>query len=417
MADKPHFFRECMTSQHAELYEKALGLIPWATQTNAKRWDNKMLPDRPPFIKKGKGCRLWDLDDKEYIDFRCSLGPITLGYAYKEVDEAVVKVLREGFLFSMASPLEFEAAEAILDTIRWADKIRYMKTGGEANASCLRLARSFTGRDHFLTSGYHGCQDWFALSWPNNGVPHALESMVHEINYGDLDAVEEVFKKYGDQLAAAVIVPYEWNKAPSKAYLQKLREKCDEYGTVLIFDEVLTGFRLAKGGAPEYFDVIPDMAAFAKGISNGYPLSAFAGKARFMDVLEKTNLTTTYAGETLSLAAAIKVMEILNREPVHKTIFALGDRLSHGFDSIFHEYSLPAKMVGLAPAHCIEWDAHDSDAAHLEQTVMNKLFQKGIFAYNPWFINYSHQNVDIDDTLEKMRKSVQEALQKAPASN
>jgi len=408
--DKTRYSVEGMSASHAAHYRRALQSIPWATQTNAKRYDNKPIPSRPPFIKRARGCRLWDLDDKEYIDFRASLGPITLGHCYREIDDAVRREMDNGFLFSMASPREAEAAEAILQTLNWPDKIRFMKTGADTNASCLRLARSLTGRDHMLTSGYHGYQDWFALEWPNPGIPACLHDYVHEIPYGDLDAVERVFDQVGEQLAAAIIVPVEWHLEPSRAYLETLRRKCDQYGTVLIFDEVLTGFRLAPGGAPEYFGVIPDMSAYAKGISNGYPLSAYAGKAKFMDTLDQTIITTTYAGETLSLAAAIKVMEILNREPVFESTFNLGNRLRHGFDSIFHEFSIPAKTVGLAPASVIEFDPEASRSEALRSEIYDKLFQKGIFANDPWFITYSHQNSDIDETLEKMRDAVRESL-------
>ena len=157
-----------MTPKHAAHYQRALKSIPWATQTNAKRYDGELIPSRPPFIKKAKGCRIWDLDDKEYIDYKASLGPIILGHQYPEVDDAVRKQMESGVLFSMASPLEAEAAEAILNTLGWAEKIRYMKSGADVCACCLRLARSKTKRNHFLTSGYHGYQDWFALEWPNN---------------------------------------------------------------------------------------------------------------------------------------------------------------------------------------------------------------------------------------------------------
>lgn len=393
---------DAMTPTHRAHYERALRHIPWATQTNAKRYDQPFIPSRPPFIVRGSGCRIWDMDDREYIDFRASLGPITLGHCYREVDDAVRAELDRGFLFSMASPREAEAAEAILGTLGWADKIRFMKTGADTNACCLRLARSLTGRDHLLTVGYHGYQDWFALAWPNHGVPSTLAQYVHEIAYGDIAAAEQLFSKLGDQLAAALVVPVEWDRDPSPAFLQRLRELCDEHGSVLIYDEVLTGFRLARGGAAEYFGVVPDLAAYAKGISNGYPLSAYAGKARFMDVLDRTIITTTYAGETLSLTAAIKVMEILNREPVFDHLFQLGNRLRHGMDSIFHECGWPARTVGLAPAPYMAMEGDPAQTGKLQKAFFNWLYQHGVFAHNPWFINFSHSPGDIDETLEKM---------------
>ncbi len=395
-----------MTPKHAAHYQRALKSIPWATQTNAKRYDGELIPSRPPFIKKAKGCRIWDLDDKEYIDYKASLGPIILGHQYPEVDDAVRKQMESGVLFSMASPLEAEAAEAILNTLGWAEKIRYMKSGADVCACCLRLARSKTKRNHFLTSGYHGYQDWFALEWPNNGIPTALEKFSHAIEYGDLQAVDEAFSSHGSDLAAVIISPVEWHKEPSKAFLKKIRSKCDEYGTVLIFDEVLTGFRLSKGGASEYFGVEPDLAAYAKAIANGYPLSAYAGKAEFMDTLDQTIITTTYAGETLSLAATKAVMEIFNREPVIDHLFTLGQRLRDGFDQIFDEFGYPAQTLGLAPAVTIKFQGEESVQDARRINLFNELYKRGIFANKEWFITFSHQEQDIDETLDKLRESV-----------
>ncbi|MGY8695273.1 MAG: aminotransferase class III-fold pyridoxal phosphate-dependent enzyme, partial [Verrucomicrobiia bacterium] len=174
-----------MTPKNQALFQRALEKIPWATQTNAKRHDSDGATTRPPFIQRAKGCRMWDIDDKEYIDFRSALGPITLGYQYQEVDDAVRRQMEQGVLFSMSSPIEIETSEAILDTIGWADKIRFMKTGADVNACCLRLARSYTGRDHILNSGYHGYQDWFTLDWENPGIPQSLNNYVHSIEYDD----------------------------------------------------------------------------------------------------------------------------------------------------------------------------------------------------------------------------------------
>lgn len=399
-----------MTPRNREHCERALRSIPWGTQTNAKRFDTDYIPSQPPFIQYAKGCRMWDLDDREYIDYRCALGPIILGYQYQAIDDAVKAQIKKGTLFSMASPIEAEAAEAILNTLGWADKIRFMKSGADACACCLRIARSHTGRDHFLTSGYHGYQDWFAMHWPNSGIPESLRQYVHSIEYGDLQAIEQVFDEFGDRLAAVHVVPVEWSRNPSAAYLQKLRQKCDEYGTVLIFDEVLTGFRLAHGGAAQYFGVTPDLAAYAKGMANGYPVSAYAGKATFMDTLDKTIITTTYAGETLSLAASIAVMQILNRDPVFEHIFKLGNQLRHGFDEIFQESGFPAHTLGLDPAVSIHFDGSEYEAQANRKNLFNGLYKRGIFANNEWFVSYSHQPSDIEETLDKTRSVVRETV-------
>lgn len=399
-----------MVSKNQAHYERALRSIPWATQTNAKRADRDGMHRRPPFIERAHGCRMWDLDGREYIDYRAALGPILLGYAYEEVDAAVRRQMEKGTLFSMASPIEAEAAEDLLGTVGWADQIRFMKTGADACACCLRLARSHTGRDHFLTVGYHGYQDWFALGWPKPGIPAVLNDYVHTIPYGDLEALDAVFKAHGPELAAAIVVPIEWHLDPSPEFLSRLRERCSEHGTALVFDEVLTGFRLSKAGAAGYFGIQPDLAAFAKGMANGYSLSAYTGKREWMQTLNQTIITTTYAGETLSLAACRAVMDIINREPVHAHLYQMGRLLRDGFEAIFRETGFPAGTIGVDPGFVIDYHAAGAEAQALNIRLFNALFERGIFANEQWFITYSHQAEDIAQTLEALRDAIPHTL-------
>ncbi len=395
-----------MTLKHSEHYVRATARMPWATQTNAKRWRPEYGEAMPPFIKRGQGCRLWDLDDREYIDFRCALGPIILGYCYPAVDAAVRAQMENGVLFSMASPVELEAAEAFCQNVPWVEQIRFMKTGADACTSCVRLARAYTGREHILTCGYHGYHDWSALSWPNPGVPRVLNEYVHEIKYGDCQAVERVFNEHGHELAGAITVPYEWNEDTGEAFLALLHQKCGQYGALLIFDEVLTGFRLARGGAQEYYGITPDLAAFAKAMANGYPVSAFAGKREFVQTLAKTIITTTYAGETLSLAASKATMQIMHRQPVHDHINKMGKRLRDGFQEIIRETGLPAHAAGLAPAPFIQFEgAGEQENLQWQSRLFAQVFRRGVFPSDRWFINYSHQPSDIDQALEKVREA------------
>lgn len=392
-----------MTSAHRSQFEKALRLIPWATQTNAKRF-RPACPHMPPFIRRADGCRLWDLDDRVYIDFRCALGPIILGYQYPAVDEAVRAQMANGVIFSMASPLELETAEAVLRNVPWLEQIRFMKTGADVCSACVRLARALTGRDHLLTAGYHGYHDWSTVEWPHSGVPAAVRSHIHPIPYGDVAAAERVFAEFGSQLAAAIVEPYDWLHPDGLPFLQRLRHLCDAHGALLIYDEVLTGFRLARGGAQEYYGVTPDLAAYAKAMANGYPLSAFAGKQAFMQQLDKTVITITHGGETLSLAACKATMEVMQREPVHEHIYAMGERLMRGFGEIIKELHAPAQVVGLPPAPCITFatgDAHRD--TELKDQLFDRLYASGIFANDRWFISYAHQAPDIDETLDKVR--------------
>jgi len=397
-----------MTNRTQKYHEAALHRIPWATQTNAKRLKPEW-PDMPPFIKHAKGCRIWDLDNREYIDYRCALGPIILGYQYKQVDDAVRAQMNKGVIFSMASPIELETADAVIKNVPWIEQIRFMKTGADACTACIRLARSYTGRDHILSSGYHGFHDWFAVNWSNAGVPAALKDYVHEVAYGDIAGVERIFAEHGNQLAAAIVEPYDWNEVVAMDYLRRLRELCDAHGTLLIFDEVLTGFRLARGGAQEYFGITPDLAAFAKAIANGYPLSAFAGKREYMQTLEKMIITLTHGGETLSLAACKATMEMMQNEPVHEHVFAMGKRLRDGFAEIIKETGIPAQASGVEPAPFIKFATGDeANDKKVKDRLFTRFFAKGIFANDRWFINYSHRESDIDETLDKIREACKE---------
>ena len=367
----------------------------------------------PPFIKHAKGCRVWDLDDREYIDFRCALGPIILGYQYPQVDSAVRDQMKKGVLYSMASPIELETAEAFMQNVPWIEQIRFMKTGAGACTACTRLARAYTGREHILTSGYHGYHDCFSLQWPNHGAPQVLRDYVHEIDYGDLNAVDLIFDKFGKQLAAAIVAPYEWNEDTGEKYLRKLRAKCDEHGALLIFDEVLTGFRLARGGAQEYYRFTPDLAAFAKAMANGYPVSAFAGKREYMQTLEKTIITATHAGETLSLAASKATMKIMQTQPVHEHIYKFGKRLHTGFTEIIKETDAPAYAAGLPPAPYIQFDLGDDEQnTEWQNKLFSELFATGIFPSERWFINYSHKSEDIDQTLDAIRRAMLKLMKK-----
>lgn len=261
-----------------------------------------------------------------------------------------------------------------------------------------------------LTVGYHGYHDWFAFDWPNPGVPQALKQYIHDVPYGDIEAADKVFDAHGTELAAAITVPVDWRQNPDGPFLQHLRNRCTEFGIALIFDEILTGFRLAKGGAVDYFGIQPDMAGFAKGMANGYPAAAYTGSAEWMDTLDQTIITTTYAGETLSLAATCAVMDVFKNEPVHDHLKEKGQALRSGFEEIFRESGFPVTTIGVDQAHYIDFSPAGDDAESLHVQLFNKLFQKGIFASEEWFITYAHQDSDINQTLDAMRQSVAEII-------
>jgi glutamate-1-semialdehyde 2,1-aminomutase len=395
-----------------EHFQRALRVIPWGTQTNAKRPYPAFEETMPKFIVRGKGCRLWDMEGKEYIDFRLALGPVTLGYCYDEVDDAVRAQMQKGVLFSMASPIEVELAELVHSMVPNAEMVRFMKTGEDANLSSIRIARAYMKRDMILISGYHGYPDWFQTEdAPNNGVPLFMKEYVKVIPWGDCETAEKLIARYADRLACVISVPYDFNEDTTGNYIRFLRAKTREYGILLVIDEILTGFRLAPGGAQEFFGVEADLAGYAKAIANGYPLSSYVGKKQYMEKLYDFRMTTTYAGEALSIAAAIATLKIMKREPVHEHLRTMGRRLMDGFAAMARELSIEAQPAGLPVAPWLKFIHPDPGYhARLEFLWHRELYREGIFANPRWFISYSHKAADIDEALDKARRALQRAV-------
>ena len=329
--------------------------MPWGTQTNAKRPDPAFEGVMPLYVERAEGCRLCDVDGRWYIDYRSALGPIILGYGHPAVQAAVRTQLEKGVLFSMAAPVEVALAERLVSMAPGVEQVRFLKTGHEANAAAVRLARAFTGRDHLVTCGYHGHSDWFAAGEgascrDDNGVPRALDALVTRIPYGDVAALEAVFAQRGPDIAALMMVPYDWGPVVAHDFVHRARALTQAYGALLLFDQVLTGFRLAPGGAQEYFGVVPDLTSYAKALANGYPLSAFGGRREVMAKLDTVMITVTHGGEALSMAAAHATLGVLREEPVVAHLWRMGERLRNGFDAAARSLGLPARAFGLPPA-------------------------------------------------------------------
>jgi glutamate-1-semialdehyde aminotransferase len=356
------------------------------------------------------------MEGKEYIDFRLALGPVTLGYCYEEVDDAVRAQMEKGVLFSMASPLELELAQILHDTIPNAEMVRFMKTGEDANLCNVRIARAFTRREMILTSGYHGYPDWFAVEEsPTNGVPEILKEYVKVIPWGDCETAEKLIRQYGERIACVVSIPYDMNEDVSGTYIKHLRKLTQEQGILLVLDEVWTGFRLAYGGAQELFGVEADLVSYAKAMANGYPLSSYVGRRQYMETLNNFRMTTTYAGEALSIAAAIATLKIMKRERVHNHLNAMGRRLMDGFNRMAKELGIEASAAGLPPSPYLKFSARDKAYnERLEYLWFRELFREGIFVILRWFICYSHKEADIDEAIEKAGRALKRALEAEP---
>ena len=394
--------------------DRLKAVVPWGSSTCSKA--APYMPDEPGVIVRGNGCRVWDADGKEYIDYRNSLGPVTLGYRFPAVDEAIRKQLEAGIIFGHPHPLEGEVAEMLCEVIPCAERARFLKTGGEAIAACIRLARCHTGRDHIVHIGYSG---WLnALSSGGStlpgtvsdsvppGVPAALSALHHVRGWNDREALEEIFAKSADQIAALVVAADYARMSEGETFYPFLRELTDRHGAVLIYDEIVTGFRIAIGGVQEYFGVVPDLAVFAKGVANGMPLSVYCGKAEIMDKLDKAIISSTYAGETLTLAAAKAAITTYLGADVVGHIWRHGEKLWQGVNALFREYDLPAAAKGFWPCPLLSFDP--KGPADLQERFFRAAYRNGVSLYSVSYVNFSHQDAEIDETLERLEGAVRE---------
>jgi glutamate-1-semialdehyde 2,1-aminomutase len=294
----------------------------------------------PYYIFRGQGSRVWDADGNEYVDFINSLAAVTLGYNDPEVTAAVRAQLEEGVIFSLPHPVEIEVAEKIVEMVPCAEMVRFGKNGSDTTAGAVRIARAYTGRDHVAVCGYHGWQDWYIGSTTRNlGVPRSTRELTHSFAYNSPESLRDIFRRLPGQVAAVILEPMNLTE-PTGGFLQRVAEIARENGAVLIFDETVTGFRFANGGAQEYFGVTPDLATFGKGLANGYAVSAVAGSAQLMRLMEEVFFSFTFGGETLSLAASLATMKKMQREPVVDTLACQGRKLLEGLSGLIAKHDV-----------------------------------------------------------------------------
>jgi glutamate-1-semialdehyde 2,1-aminomutase len=322
------------------LYERALKTIPLATQTFSKAAQQYVSGVSPLFLKRGEGCRVWDVDGNEYIDFVLGLLPIVLGYQDKDVDNAIRQQLDNGIVFSLATELEAELAERLVRIIPCAEKVRFGKNGSDATLAATRLARAHTGRDKIAMCGYHGWHDWsIGTTTRNLGIPQAVRDLTITFPFNDIDALKVLLEENKDQFAAVIMEPASATD-PEPGYLESVKELTHSHGALLVFDEIITGFRADLGGAQTYYGVTPDIGCFGKAMANGMPLSAVVGRADVMDLMEDIFFSATFGGETLSLAASIATLKKLEKEDVLPKMETTSIRLANGVKEIFAAHKI-----------------------------------------------------------------------------
>lgn len=386
-------------SESQKLYARATGLIPAYTQTLAKGPTQYVDGVAPKFLQRARGSHVWDVDGNEYIDFNMAIGPISLGYGYPAVDDAIRRQLDDGITFSLVHPLEVEVAELVREVIPNAESVRYTKAGAEVTSAAVRLARAWTGRDKVLCCGYHGWHDWYiGITARNAGVPQTVRDLVYTFNYNDIDSVTAAL----DEDTACVILEPMTFDFPKDDFLHKLKATCEANGTLLVFDEMWTGFRWALGGAQAYFGVTADLACYSKAIANGMPIAVLAGRADVMSLLdEDVFFFTTFGGEALSLAAAQATIRELRDKDVPADLAAKGQRLMDGYNDIATELGIRdvTHCKGHPARGLIVFDDRGGQSLLMKSLVQQELLRRGVLWSGFHNMCYSHSAADLDHTL------------------
>jgi glutamate-1-semialdehyde 2,1-aminomutase len=421
------------------LQKRAQQVIPLGVNSNFRFWGDGITP----YVQKAKGAYLWDVDGKKYIDYRMAFGPIILGHSYEEVDQKVIEEIQNGILFAMTGELEVAVVEMIIEMAPAVEMVRLACSGTEATMHAIRVARAFTGRDLILKfeGNYHGFHDhtlWSTYAPPeaygnrrspipvpaSSGIPKTMREFIITLPFNDCEGFERVMRSYGEQIAAVITEPCQGNCAainPQDGFLELIRKKTEEYGSVFILDEVKTGFRIANGGAQEYYAIRPDLATYAKALGNGYPVAAFGGKKEIMSVIgEGVAQGGTYTNNKPGIAGAYATLTILKSQPILNTIAQRGARLMDGLEEIFEENGIPVAMtgypamfsfsLGMEAVTCQrDWVKSDHE---MYIKLVEKAIERGVMpdhdAREPWFLCYEHRDADIDETLNVYAELVKE---------
>jgi glutamate-1-semialdehyde 2,1-aminomutase len=412
------------------LYRRALKSMPGGTNSNFRAWGDDTI-----YIDRGKGGRVWDVDGNEFIDLRMGYGPVILGHGDERVDDYVNEQMRKGVSFSLTSEDEVRAIELIKELTGWVDKARMTVSGTEATMHAMRIARAYTGREKIVKfeGQYHGVHDYALISvspddmselgdqdnpvrlaW-GRGIPAAVADTIIPARYNNIDFLRRLFEREGDQIAAIIVEPVLGNAQaimPKAGFHQAMRALTEEFGILLIFDEVKTGFRLAKGGAAEFFGIKPDLATYAKAMGNGYPAAAFGGREEVMSMLpDKVSHGGTYAGNRIAASAAVRTLEILRDTNALDTVHGIGRRIQDGLREILNPTGLPYVFTGhpsmfgimftdTEPSEYRDWANTDHE---LYDAIAIGMHARGAMpepdSREPWFICEAHAEGDIVDQV------------------
>lgn len=397
------------------MFEEAKRLVPGGV-AGIRRPYNFVPGEYPIFFESGSGGRIIDVDGNEYIDFLCAYGPIILGYKEPEIDEAVYEQIRsKGFCFSLTQPIQNELVQKLTEIIPSCEMAAMVKTGSDATTIAIRVARGYTGRTKIARCGYHGWHDWCVEV--KGGIPKKFYEDIIEFHYNDLDMLEDILKNNGDDMAGIIVTPMGHPLAheveyPKAGFLEGVRKLADQYGAVLIFDEIRSGFRCSIGGAQKFFGVTPDLSTFGKAMANGYSISALVGKREFMNVLsDKVFLSSTYFPNSDAQVAALKTIEILERDKVLDVIYEKGMAFGNAVKKVIDDCGLNVQFSGAPWMPYITFAKDDSGLyKKLRNEFYTELIRRKVFLqpYHHGYICYRHTDEDLAYTVNAIKESLSE---------
>ena len=388
--------------------KRAEAVIPLGSQTFSKSKTQYPVGVSPLFIERAKGVNVWDIDGNKYTDLVNSLAAVTLGYRNRQVDAAVRKQLKKGVLFSLPAKLEAEVAEMIVSAVPSAEMVRFAKNGSDATGAAIRLSRAFTGRDEIAFCGYHGWQDWYIGSTSmNKGVPVSVSNMSHKFQYNKIETLKEIFQKKQDKIAAVILEPMT-SEFPTDNFLLEVKKLTKTNGSILIFDETVTGFRFAKGGAQEEFGVTPDLTTLGKGIANGFPLSALVGNSEIMSEIKNVFFSGTFGGELLSLAAAKVVLDFHNNHQITSQLAFVGNAIAGHVENEIASNGLQ-DLIGISGHPTwkfLNWfDTQVVDINYIKTFFLQEMFKRGVLVLGTHNVSWSmkpHDIAKIKDTYSEV---------------
>lgn len=383
-------------------FEKVMNIIPNGSQTFSKSYLQFSVGASPLFVKEGKGCILTDVDNNTFIDFTMGLGTCILGYAFEPVVKDIEAQLRKGSAFTLPHCLEYELAELLAGVIPCAEMVRLGKNGSDVTSAAVRVARAYTGRDYIACCGYHGWQDWYIASTTRNrGIPEEIKKLTLSFRYNKIETLERLFEENKGKIACVIMEPVSL-EPPEDNFLDRVKELAHQNGALLVFDEVVTGFRFSLGGAQKYFGTVPDIACVGKAMGNGMPISAIAGRKEVMKFFDEIFFSFTFGGEIYSIAAAISTIRYMADNNVIEFIWSQGEKLKEGINKLIREKGFDniASIDGYPVRTVMSFKGEEKEGLKMKTLFQQECVKRGVLFTSGHNISLPHNDGCVNNVLE-----------------